>query len=486
MIDRREFGRLLGAAALASAGSGLIRYRVTFRQLLEEIVSPTALADHLDAQMPPEAFPAAVPAIPAPSAPPLATQIVPAGSELAQIHAQLAALTEQITAIRGAVAPVRELPRSASRHRQQAVALRPLPPRPEDPRWWPHRRAAAPASTRSSPATPRAPAASKDYAAAAPPRTSPTRASSPASGRSWKELIYQIVIERSAGSRLWDIDGNEYVDVTIGFGMNFFGHAARRSSSKRVNAQLARGFEIGPQIAARRRSRAAGLRAHRHRARRLLQHRLRSGHGRDAHRPHRHRPRQDRLSSPAPTTASSTRCSCARTTRPARRALPTAPGIPHERRRRTSWCSTTAPDVARDHPRARATSSPPCSSSRCRAAAPISQPRRVPARAARAHARAPASRSSSTKSSPASACHPGGAQALFGIEADIATYGKVIGGGMPIGVIAGKRASAWTRSTAAPGSSATTRARGRRDLLRRHLRPASARARRRAARCCAI
>ena len=34
--------------------------------------------------------------------------------------------------------------------------------------------------------------------------------------------------------------------------------------------------------------------------------------------------------------------------------------------------------------------------------------------------------------------HPGGAQAYFGVEADIATYGKIIGGGMPIGVIAGK------------------------------------------------
>ena len=35
--------------------------------------------------------------------------------------------------------------------------------------------------------------------------------------------------------------------------------------------------------------------------------------------------------------------------------------------------------------------------------------------------------------------HPGGAQAVFGIEADLATYGKVVGGGFPIGVIAGKR-----------------------------------------------
>ena len=29
-------------------------------------------------------------------------------------------------------------------------------------------------------------------------------------------------------------------------------------------------------------------------------------------------------------------------------------------------------------------------------------------------------------------------QALFGIRADLATYGKVVGGGMPIGILAGK------------------------------------------------
>jgi len=33
--------------------------------------------------------------------------------------------------------------------------------------------------------------------------------------------------------------------------------------------------------------------------------------------------------------------------------------------------------------------------------------------------------------------HPGGAQALFGIKADLGTYGKVVGAGISIGVIAG-------------------------------------------------
>jgi len=36
--------------------------------------------------------------------------------------------------------------------------------------------------------------------------------------------------------------------------------------------------------------------------------------------------------------------------------------------------------------------------------------------------------------------HPGGAQAVFGIDADLATYGKVVGGGLPIGIIAGRSA----------------------------------------------
>ncbi|WP_341186579.1 aminotransferase class III-fold pyridoxal phosphate-dependent enzyme [Paenibacillus sp. FSL H7-0756] len=36
--------------------------------------------------------------------------------------------------------------------------------------------------------------------------------------------------------------------------------------------------------------------------------------------------------------------------------------------------------------------------------------------------------------------HPGGAQAYFDVEADLVTYGKIIGGGMPIGVFAGKAA----------------------------------------------
>src|SRR5256885_15524990 len=34
--------------------------------------------------------------------------------------------------------------------------------------------------------------------------------------------------------------------------------------------------------------------------------------------------------------------------------------------------------------------------------------------------------------------HPGGAQVWFDVNADIVTYGKILGGGMPIGAIAGR------------------------------------------------
>ncbi len=33
---------------------------------------------------------------------------------------------------------------------------------------------------------------------------------------------------------------------------------------------------------------------------------------------------------------------------------------------------------------------------------------------------------------------PGGAQEYFGIQGDMATYGKILGGGLPIGALAGK------------------------------------------------
>ncbi|WP_193657821.1 aminotransferase class III-fold pyridoxal phosphate-dependent enzyme [Bacillus cereus] len=40
----------------------------------------------------------------------------------------------------------------------------------------------------------------------------------------WKEIVYPIIVQRALGSKMWDLDGNEYIDLTMGFGVNLFGH----------------------------------------------------------------------------------------------------------------------------------------------------------------------------------------------------------------------------------------------------------------------
>src|SRR3546814_17433752 len=61
-----------------------------------------------------------------------------------------------------------------------------------------------------------------------------------------KEMTYQIVGERSKGSHLWDLDGNEYVDALNGFGMSLFGWQPGFVLDA-VREQLELGYEIGPQ-----------------------------------------------------------------------------------------------------------------------------------------------------------------------------------------------------------------------------------------------
>jgi len=41
---------------------------------------------------------------------------------------------------------------------------------------------------------------------------------------STKEMLYPIWGARSSGSRTWDVDNNEYIDFTMGFGVHLFGH----------------------------------------------------------------------------------------------------------------------------------------------------------------------------------------------------------------------------------------------------------------------
>lgn len=61
-----------------------------------------------------------------------------------------------------------------------------------------------------------------------------------------KELVYSIVIKKSKGSRLWDIDGNEYIDALNGFGSNMLGYQPEVLTNA-LKEQIDKGYEIGPQ-----------------------------------------------------------------------------------------------------------------------------------------------------------------------------------------------------------------------------------------------
>jgi glutamate-1-semialdehyde-2,1-aminomutase len=63
---------------------------------------------------------------------------------------------------------------------------------------------------------------------------------------STKEMLYPILGERAQGSKIWDVDGNEYVDLTMGFGVLLFGHAPS-FITEAMEAQMKRGLQIGPQ-----------------------------------------------------------------------------------------------------------------------------------------------------------------------------------------------------------------------------------------------
>jgi amino acid adenylation domain-containing protein len=63
---------------------------------------------------------------------------------------------------------------------------------------------------------------------------------------STKELVYSIVINKSKGSRLWDIDNNEYIDALNGFGSNMLGYQPDIIKNALIE-QIEKGYEIGPQ-----------------------------------------------------------------------------------------------------------------------------------------------------------------------------------------------------------------------------------------------
>ncbi len=250
----------------------------------------------------------------------------------------------------------------------------------------------------------------------------------------WKEMVYPIYTERSDGSKIWDVDGNEYVDFVMGFGASLFGHRPP-FVVEAVQRQLELGFEIGPiqpmvgeaaalvreltgmeRVAFCNTGSEAVLAAMR--AARTVTGRDRIAMFAGDY----HGIFDEVLNRPAMVNGNSG-------------SAPIAPGIPHSATSQVvtleygsqeslAWLRRHAGELA-------AVMVEPVQSRRLdlQPREFLNEVRRITDQSQTALI--------FDEVVTGFRIHPGGAQIFFGVKADIAAYGKVIGGGLPIGVVAG-------------------------------------------------
>jgi amino acid adenylation domain-containing protein len=360
--------------------------RISFRQLLETFDTPAKLAEHLEKVRPAQA-PTALPSAPEPAAPPQreAPNILGNFAPIARV-AEVDWAPRQLRFLDEFVARYARKSAKSKQHIQD------------------HRRVHA------------------------DPRTVSGFA------RMWKEMVYSLVVDRSAGSRIWDIDGNEYIDLLNGFGPDFLGHSPPFVVAA-IEKQLRAGYEVGPMspwagelaklicdmtgldratfVCTGSEAVQAALRAARTvSGRDQVVTFARDYHGnfdevllRGAH-------------------------------DGSRPAMPSAPGVPRSATGNMIvleyGTNESLEAIRRLAPTLAAVLIEPIQSRR-----PEWQPREF-------------LREMRKITEQSGTClifdevingfrlHPGGAQAMFGVRADLATYGKVVGGGMPIGVVAGQ------------------------------------------------
>jgi amino acid adenylation domain-containing protein len=222
--------------------------RITFRQLMEEIDSLDAIATHLDTQLPPDPEPAS-------STPASASPTQTGASQnaiLEQLFQQQQQLTKQLLELMGKEPPVGAgVPGPGLRPPVSVQTSSTTETRAHGP-FRPMDRGVASALTPVQARALETLIARYGRRTAGSKRVASANRASLADPRSaagfkqlWKEIVYPIVTTRSDGSRLWDVDGNEYVDFVMGFGANLFGHRPP-FVVEAVRDQLERGFEIGP------------------------------------------------------------------------------------------------------------------------------------------------------------------------------------------------------------------------------------------------
>lgn len=257
------------------------KIKVTFRQIVEEFSSIRALSEHLDSKLPADAFPAeapqAAPASTSVAAPavlpvgPASGFAAPAGSALEELmRAQMQAMTQlfqqQLAAVQGVasvavsgpqqgaviappvvtqkvVAPAATQPAAPTGEIKAHGPFKPVQAGPRDGITDQQREFIQKLISRYTQRTSKSKAYTQTHRAhLADPRAV-------AGFRSlWKEMVYPLVSSRSKGSRIWDLDGNEYIDIVNGFGAIMFGHGPQ-FVTEAVHRQIDLGVEIGPQSA---------------------------------------------------------------------------------------------------------------------------------------------------------------------------------------------------------------------------------------------
>ncbi len=253
--------------------------------------------------------------------------------------------------------------------------------------------------------------------------------------RLWKEMIYPIVAEKSAGSRIWDIDGNEYIDLVMGFGVNFFGHSPR-FITEAIERQLGHGIQIGPQT--RLAGEVADLVCELTNSERVNFCNTGSEAVMGALRIARAVTGRSRVAIFAGSYHGISDGVLARATNVngTRTSIPVALGIPPEAISQLvvlEYGTEQALEYIRVHgDKLAAVLVEPVQSSR-----PNLQPKEFLLSLRELTHRVGATLIFDEMVT-GFRIHAGGAQAWFGIQADMATYGKILGGGMPIGLIAGK------------------------------------------------
>ncbi|PRY25164.1 amino acid adenylation domain-containing protein [Aliiruegeria haliotis] len=251
----------------------------------------------------------------------------------------------------------------------------------------------------------------------------------------WKELTFPLVVGKAKGAEIEDVDGNHLIDLVNGFGQTAFGHSPDFVSAA-VMAQMERGYPIGPQAdmagpVARKFARATGhervtfcntgseaVMAAMRLARAATGRERIAVFSGDYHGQFDEVLVKGRARAGEPT------------------ALPIAPGIPRSGLGNMvvlPYGDPAALDWLRDNAGTLAAALVEPVQSRHPAFRPADFVREV---------------RQITKEADAALImdevvtgfrtHIRGMQGLWGIEADLATYGKVVGGGMPVGVLAGR------------------------------------------------